>query len=516
MWHSTSAPRMGASRLWVWSSATAIRRLTMRALGLSAVVACVCTTGAYAAPIDGIHNIQHVVMIMQENRSFDEYFGTFPGANGIPPNVCVPDPMHGGCVRPFHESKLVNLGGPHGGLSATEVIDGGKMDGFVKVAQKEAACHGNEPECPRKSLRPCKGTAGKVRCGFDVMGYYDAREIPNYWTYARDFALQDAMFQSVASWSLPEHLFAVSSWSALCPKGDTNPFDCVNSLDPASTRSVNRATFAWTDLTYLLHRAGVSWRYYVFAGHEPDCTDDESVICEPVGQNAETPGIWNPLPMFVDVKQDGQLGNVQSLTNFYTAVHQQGQCGLPNVAWISPNARVSEHPPASIDDGQTYVTTLVNAIMRSPCWGSTAIFLSWDDWGGFYDHVTPPAVDQNGYGLRVPGIVISPFAKPGFVDHQRLSHDAYLKFIEDDFLGGARLNPATDGRPDPRPHVREEVPGLGSLANDFNFEQPPLPPVLLSPHPEPGPASKPPDQLAPSTVTRAASTRSRAGAGPPA
>ena len=101
---------------------------------------------------------------------------------------------------------------------------------------------------------------------------------------------------------------------------------------------------------------------------------------------------------------------------------------------------------------------LTAAAMRGPDWKSTAIFVSWDDWGGFYDHVVPPTVDVNGYGLRVPGLVISPYARRGYIDHQVLSFDAYLKFIEDDFLSGSRLNPATDGRPDPRPDVREIAP----------------------------------------------------------
>src|SRR5262249_13806770 len=117
--------------------------------------------------------------------------------------------------------------------------------------------------------------------------------------------------------------------------------------------------------------------------------------------------------------------------------------------------------------------------MQGPDWDSTAIFLSWDDWGGFYDHVVPPTVDQNGYGLRVPAIVISPFAKRGYVDHQTLSFDAYVKFVEDDFLGGQRIDPATDGRSDPRPDVRENQPILGNLANDFDFTQAPRPPVVL-------------------------------------
>src|SRR5207302_1035435 len=138
------------------------------------------------------------------------------------------------------------------------------------------------------------------------------------------------------------------------------------------------------------------------------------------------------------------------------------------------------------------------------CWGSTAIFLSWDDWGGFYDHVVPPVVDKMGYGLRDPGLTISPYARAGYINHQRLSHDAYLKFIEDDFLEGARLNPATDGRPDARPNVRENAAGLGNLANEFNFNQSPRAPLLLSSRPEPGPASVPPGGVNPPALETAA------------
>ena len=138
-----------------------------------------------------------------------------------------------------------------------------------------------------------------------------------------------------------------------------------------------------------MHKYGVSWRYFVFEGSEPDCEDDEAVTCAPVTQGPKTSGIWNPLVDFGDVKEDGQLGDVQSLTNFYSAVQNTSECGLPNVSWITPNDKVSEHPPALVSTGQAYVTTLINSIMRSPCWGSTAIFLSWDDWGGFYDNVVP-------------------------------------------------------------------------------------------------------------------------------
>jgi phospholipase C len=149
-----------------------------------------------------------------------------------------------------------------------------------------------------------------------------------------------------------------------------------------------------------------------------------------------------------------------------------------------PGNLASEHPGSGtpIRDGQAYVTTMINAVMQGPDWDSTAIFLTWDDWGGFYDHVEPPVVDENGYGLRVPGIVISPWVKQG-IDHPPLPFEAYLKLIEDRFLGGQRLDPATDGRPDPRPTVREDVKILGDLAEAFDFTQDPLPPLILDPRP---------------------------------
>ena len=225
-------------------------------------------------------------------------------------------------------------------------------------------------------------------------------------------------------------------------------------------------------MTYLLHRRHVSWGYYIEPGREADCPNDAmtcSLAPQTVGGHglgAPTPVIWNPLPEFDTVHQDHQTGDIQDISRFYAAA-RAGR--LPAVSWVVPNQGDSEHPPANIATGQAYVTRLINTIMSGPDWDSTAIVLAWDDWGGFYDHVRPPRVDRNGYGLRVPAIVISPYAKRGCVDHQTLSFDAFNKFIEDDFLGGQRLNPRTDGRPDPRPDVRESLPILGNLARDFDF-----------------------------------------------
>ncbi len=441
--------------------------------------------GSYIVPA-GIHKIKHVIIIEQENRSFDSYFGTYPRADGIPmargvPTVCVRNPQ-GGCTGPYHDRSDINGGGPHGERSAMADVDGGRMNGFIAQRDKaKRSCQNqDDPACElRPGVRP------------DVMGYHTAAEIPNYWTYAEDFVLDDRMFEPVKSWSLPDHLYLVSAWSARC--ANASPSSCVNrivgpvgvsemnaqvseALDTGTASIVN----AWTDITWLLYARHVSWAYYVQRGDQPDCDDDSAETCTPVRQSATTPGIWNPLPLFEDVQKDHQLHNIKPLADYLEAA-KDGV--LPAVSWIVPSQADSEHPPASVHQGQAYVTALINAAMKSPDWRSTAIFLTWDDWGGFYDHVVPPKVDRNGYGLRVPAMVISPYAKKGFVDDQILSSDAYLKFIEDDFLDGARLNPETDGRPDPRPDVREDERILGNMLNDFDFAQTPRAPVLLATNP---------------------------------
>ena len=460
--------------------------IVVAAVVLVSVVATFAPARSHAARPNsavGIHKIKHVIVIMQENRSFDQYFGTYPGADGFPRDaggdfaVCNPNPATGACDKPFHDTRDLNAGGPHGQNDATSDIDGGKMDGFVANAEtakvKGCANNPNNPICSQRATNP------------DVMGYHDERDIPNYWTYARNFVLQDHMFEPNASWSLPAHLFMVSEWSARCTNRN-DPFSCTNALQspgsPPDARTNRRhvaPAYAWTDLTYLLHKHKVGWRYYVFTGTEPDCEDD-AMICASVKQGARTPGIWNPLPYFTTVQYDAQTQNVVTLSNYFKAARAGT---LPAVSWINPTGSVSEHPPGLITAGQTYVTKLVNAAMNGPEWKSTAIFVAWDDWGGFYDHVPPPTVDQNGYGLRVPGLVISPYAKRGYIDHQTLSFDAYAKFIEDDFLHGQRLDPKTDGRPDPRPDVRERASILGTLVKDFDFGQKPRRPLILDPQP---------------------------------
>ncbi len=455
----------------VWNAAAAFAALFSIGTGI-------LQAGQAPGQAPAANKIGHVIIIMQENRSFDQYFGTYPGADGIPmqngePAVCSPDPARNTCIKPYHNPFDLNNGGPHSAVNATADVDSGKMDGFVAQAQKASSC--TNPFDP--------GCAGSI----DVMGYHDARDIPNYWAYAQNFVLQDRMYEPNASWSLPEHLFMVSEWSAACTAHD-DPGSCSNALQspglpPDFSHKNIIPIYAWTDLTYLMHKNGISWGYYIVEGTEPDCEKDDDEVCPPIQQNAKTPGIWNPLPYFDTVKNDGELGNIQPITTFLA----EAKAGtLPAVSWVVPSGEVSEHPPGLVSAGQSYVTALINAVMSGPNWNDCAIFLAWDDWGGFYDHVTPLPVDANGYGLRVPGLVISPYARQGYIDHQTLSFDAYVKFIEDTFMASQRLDPATDGRPDPRPDVRENEPALGDLTSDFDFTQAPRAAVILPVHPSTG------------------------------
>jgi phospholipase C len=441
--------------------------------------------------LHGFDNIQHVVFIVQENRSFDHYFGTYPGADGIPmtkdgqPTVCVPDPVLGTCVEPYHDATLIQQGGPHAQPQSVADVDEGKMDGFVRtLVAGPNACADD------RTLPSCRDDLGPQDQP-DVMGWHDAREIPNYWAYADHFVLQDHMFAPADSWTLPSHLFLVSAWAASCDD-PTDPMSCRSDLglDEVVDRQRHGShpeIYAWTPITYLLSEAGVSWAYYV--GNDTCRMPDDP--CPRLGDGRKgTPPAQNPLPSFTTTHEQDDFGNIRLHADLFDEI---AAGSLPTVSWVMPGGRDSEHPGngAPLTKGQAHVTQVVNAIMRSDLWPTTAIFLTWDDWGGFYDHVEPPKVDENGYGIRVPGILISPWAKAGTIDSQVLSFDAYLKFIEDLYLGGARLDPGTMSRPDSRPTVREDVSILGDLRDEFDFRRDPIPPLILDPTPDPGPASVP-------------------------
>src|SRR3954470_21851557 len=209
------------------------------------------------------------------------------------------------CLRPYPDHADRNGGGPHSHADAVGDIDQGKMDGFaVRYSAAQSNCSDpNDPACTHSDVP-------------DVMGYHTQSDIPNYWSYAQNYVLQDHMFEPNASWSLPAHLFMVSEWSALCTQHD-NPSSCTNALqkpgfNPPGLKKPGEAEgpiYAWTDLTYLLHKDKVSWGYYVATGTEPDCENDAELSCVAPHQNSATPGIWTPLPWFDTVQADHQEDN---------------------------------------------------------------------------------------------------------------------------------------------------------------------------------------------------------------
>ena len=478
-------------------------RRVLALLALAGLTAAACTTAsgvtdgpsgagtdapspsAVAAPGDGLtklerarEQIEHLVFIVQENRSFDHYFGTFPGAEGIPmrngrPDVCVPDPILGACVPPYRTTEQLQEGGPHAQRHSLVDVNGGRMDGFIEaVVDSPIYCadHRSDPDC-----RDFLGPQGQP----DVMSYHTEATIPNYWRYAQEYVLQDHMYAPADSWTLPAHLFLVSAWAARC-SNPRDPMSCSSNLELAEEAEIQRSgqdvpIWAWTDITYLLHENDVSWGYYI---------GDDTCIFEPCGPKGEqrTVAQQNPLPWFTSLRETGQLDRIMGHSEFYAAA---ADGTLPSVSWVMPYSGAGEHPGAGepIWKGQRHVTNIINALMQGPGWENTAIFVTWDDWGGFYDHVEPPRVDANGYGIRVPAFMISPWAKGGTIDSQTLTFDAYLKFIEDLFLSKERLDPDTLSRPDSRPTVREEVRILGNLLREFDFTQEPLPPVILDPRP---------------------------------
>ncbi len=419
-----------------------------------------------ASPVSGAPlPIKHIIIIMQENRSFDEYFGVYPGVNGIPPGVqLTASPGSTQTVAPYLETNLNPKGGPHSWEAAHEDYDNGKMNGFVWTS------------------------------GPNAMGYYDYHMLPYYWTYASNYVLFDNFFEPVLSYSLPAHLYLVAGQSGGYVTGTAPPaFDVKTIMEE-------------------LQPAGISWKYYVgtnFPGkfatglmnQDPDPTDNwvignvwlNSTDIANSGSSspqsltpdaAGTPryGLWNPLPHIASIMNNpALLSNDVPGSEFYSDI-ASGK--LPQVSWVMPAEPVSEHPNAGPMPGQKYVVGLLNTIMQSQYWKDSAIFVVWDDWGGFYDHVPPPMVDQYGLGFRVPALLISPYARQSYVSHRLYEFSSFLTLIEDQF--GLRALTNRDS-------------SANSFRDEFDFSQSPRIPLVLDPNNPP--------TWTPSTVTSTSSTQ---------
>jgi phospholipase C len=343
-----------------------------------------------AAPA-GLSKINHVIWIVQENRTFDNYFGTYPGADGIPPSTCIPKlPGSKECVKPFHTPP----GAPYCDLNhswqvAHASYDNGRMDGFVWAEGSPF-----------------------------TMGYLDQRDIPNYWDYARHFTLCDRFFSSLNGPSLPNHVYIVAAQSG----GLTNNVGSIEALKEALD---NPAGFSFASMADLLSKTHLSWKYYLETRPVPPGVQNRNYLRYPDPKHFS---LWNPLVGFKAFRDNpSQMAHLVDLAEYFQDLKGGS---LPQISWIIPDTQDSEHPIQPAAQGMWYVTKLINALMESPYWKDSAVFLTWDDYGGFYDHVEPPQLDAFGYGPRVPTLVISPYAKSGYISHYVDDFTSTLKFME--------------------------------------------------------------------------------------
>jgi phospholipase C len=362
--------------------------------------------------------IKHFVVLMQQNHSFDNYFGTYPGADGIPPGTCMPvDPTDPStdCIEPFHigGQGIVDMG--HTGDVYARQLDNGAMDGFVSVFDK------------RRDI------------GTQPMGYYDDRDIPYYWNVADNYVLFDRLFTSAAAGSVWNHMFWVTGTPG-------NPD--ADALDPAGFDHV-------PTIFDRLHEAGISWKFYV-QNYQPDVT-----FRTPGDGHATNQLAWVPPLNYNRFLDDPALHDrIVDMSEYYEDL---AAGTLPAVSFMAPSG-ASEHPPSNVQSGVRFVRTLINALMSSTSWDSSAFMWTYDDWGGWYDHVVPPAVDAYGYGFRSPALLVSPYARRGHVDHTTLDFTSELKFIENNW-GVAPL--------------AERDRAANDITSAFDFSAGPREPVIL-------------------------------------
>ena len=332
--------------------------------------------------------IKHFVVLMQENHTFDNYFGTYPGADGVPAGTKMPvDPndLSLGYVEPWHigESTITDLS--HSSSTFKEQFNDGEMNGFVSALNR-------------------RNQEGRI-----AMGYYDGRDIPYYWNLADRYVLFDRFFSSATDGSFANHMY----WVAGVPPSAERGQALADSLAGVPT------------IFDRLEEKGISWKFYV-QNYDPTITYRNLEVAG----NRASQVVWVPLLNFDRFLDDPELAShIVDLSEYYVDLDQGN---LPAVAYIIPSG-ASEHPPQNPSSGQRFVKTLIQELMRSSAWNTSAFLLVYDDWGGWYDHVAPPQVDEFGYGPRVPGLLVSPYAREGFIDSSELDFTSILKFIQENW-----------------------------------------------------------------------------------
>jgi phospholipase C len=387
--------------------------------------------------------VTHIVVVIQENRSFDDLFATFPGADGATQGLMkTPSGDVYVSLQPVKLKESCDFS--HGYHGFLRNYDAGKMDGF---GLGPATCHG-------------KTTA--------AYQYVEPSQIGPYWDIAQQYVLGDQMFQTQGSGSFTAHqdliagattldadktqsivdLPSVTPWGCDAPPGTRT--DLLVAVGSKLRFEYHKGPFpclTYSTLRDLLDAKSMTWKYY-----SPPIANGEGRL-------------WNAFDAIKAVRDGPEWGvNVVSPeTQFFTDIQQNA---LPAVSWIVPNRQNSDHPAGpGPDTGPSWIASIVNAIGESSYWPTTAVVVVWDDWGGFYDHVPPPFFDQwGGLGFRVPLLVVSPYAreavpgKPGYISHTQYEFGSILRFIEDTFNLGSLGT--TDAR-------------ATSIGDCFDFTQPP-------------------------------------------
>jgi phospholipase C len=323
--------------------------------------------------------IQHIIVVMQQNHTFDNYFGTYPGSEGIPPDTCLPSSFsvsentNTSCVSPFVIGNY-----PINDLSHTDAVfkaqyNGGQMDGFVAALND----------------RHQDGTLS--------MGHYDETTLAYYWNLADEYVLFDRYFISAHNGSIMNRMYWVSGL----------PGNGINRIPATGFEDIPTIFDA-------LQERGISWKFYV-RNYDPTLNYRSLKELDYLPPQIQ----WLPLLSMDRFLDDPELSSrIVDLNEYYTDLENNT---LPAVSYVLLLG-ATEHPIADIELGERAVRTMIQTLMQSESWDSSAFLLTYDDWGDWYDHVPPPQVDQYGYGFRVPTLLVSPYARRGFVDHTQLDH----------------------------------------------------------------------------------------------
>jgi len=365
-------------------------------------------------PLLGSGKVQHVVIIFQENRTPDNLFAGLPGANVVAAGTN----SNGDRIPLQKESLTAPYDINHAHFDFETAFDGGRMDGFNLV---RSSCSSKSAQCPAAALR--------------AYGYVPRAEIQPYFTMAQQYAFGDDMFATQQGPSFAAHQYILSGTSTVSTSSslraselplnpsqgftggcDSPSGSLVMLIDANGTEDQQvYPCFDRPSLTDLISAAGLTWRYY---------------------QSHPGPGLWNAPDAIKHVREGSQFATdvVSPPSQVLTDI---ANGNLASVVWVTPTAKASDHAGITNGTGPSWVASVVNAIGESHYWQSTAVFVTWDDWGGWYDHVAPPMYNSFELGFRVPLIAIGPYAKQGYVSHAQHEFGSILKFTEEAFALGS-------------------------------------------------------------------------------